>query len=84
MSTFKWNSGSKIKYSCMFQIEKVFPDGGRLVVFPNGTRKELSADGQTVKVMFFNGDVKHTMPDQRVVRNRLRNYESILMTFAPV
>lgn len=55
----------------MFQIEKVLPDGGRLVVFPNGTRKELSADGQTVKVMFFNGDVKHTMPDQRVVSNGL-------------
>uniref|UniRef100_A0A8C2I455 Centrosomal P4.1-associated protein n=1 Tax=Cyprinus carpio TaxID=7962 RepID=A0A8C2I455_CYPCA len=49
------------------KIEKVLPDGGRLVVFPNGTRKELSADGQTVKVMFFNGDVKHTMPDQRVI-----------------
>uniref|UniRef100_A0A673GMF2 Centromere protein J C-terminal domain-containing protein n=1 Tax=Sinocyclocheilus rhinocerous TaxID=307959 RepID=A0A673GMF2_9TELE len=43
------------------KIEKVLPDGGRLVVFPNGTRKELSADGQTVKVMFFNGDVKHTI-----------------------
>ncbi|XP_056320889.1 centromere protein J [Danio aesculapii] len=49
------------------KIEKMLPDGGRLVVFPNGTRKELSADGQTVKVMFFNGDVKHTMPDQRVI-----------------
>ncbi|XP_016298482.1 centromere protein J-like isoform X3 [Sinocyclocheilus anshuiensis] len=49
------------------KIEKVLPDGGRLVVFPNGTRKELSADGQMVKVMFFNGDVKHTMPDQRVI-----------------
>ncbi|KAK7169138.1 hypothetical protein R3I93_005208 [Phoxinus phoxinus] len=49
------------------KIEKVLPDGGRLVVFPNGTRKELSADGQTVKVMFFNGDVKHTTPDQRVI-----------------
>ncbi|KAG1946111.1 centromere protein J [Pimephales promelas] len=49
------------------KIEKVLPDGGRLVVFPNGTRKELSADGQTVKVMFFNGDVKHTMPDQKVI-----------------
>uniref|UniRef100_A0A8C1V1D4 Centrosomal P4.1-associated protein n=1 Tax=Cyprinus carpio TaxID=7962 RepID=A0A8C1V1D4_CYPCA len=49
------------------KIEKVLPDGGRLVVFPNGTRKEISADGQTVKVMFFNGDVKHTMPDQRVI-----------------
>ncbi|KAI7808826.1 centromere protein J isoform X1 [Triplophysa rosa] len=49
------------------KIEKVLPDGSRLIVFPNGTRKELSADGQTVKVMFFNGDVKHTMPDQRVL-----------------
>uniref|UniRef100_A0A672RJH7 Centromere protein J C-terminal domain-containing protein n=2 Tax=Sinocyclocheilus grahami TaxID=75366 RepID=A0A672RJH7_SINGR len=49
------------------KIEKVLPDGGRLVVFPNGTKKEFSADGQTIKVMFFNGDVKHTMPDQRVI-----------------
>ncbi|TRY97097.1 hypothetical protein DNTS_027286 [Danionella cerebrum] len=49
------------------KIEKVLPDGGRIVVFPNGSRKEISADGQTVKVMFFNGDVKHTMPDQRVI-----------------
>ncbi|XP_067300011.1 centromere protein J [Pseudorasbora parva] len=49
------------------KIEKVLPDGGRLVVFPNGTRKELSANGQTVKVMFFNGDVKHAMPDKRVI-----------------
>ncbi|KAA0715721.1 Centromere protein J [Triplophysa tibetana] len=49
------------------KIEKVLPDGSRLIVFPNGTRKELSADGQTVKVMFFNGDVKHSMPDQRVI-----------------
>ncbi|XP_051998639.1 centromere protein J isoform X1 [Xyrauchen texanus] len=49
------------------KIEKVLPDGGRIIVFPNGTRKELSADGQMVKVTFFNGDVKHTMPDQRVI-----------------
>lgn len=48
------------------KIEKVLP-GSRFIVFPNGTRKELSADGQTVKVMFFNGDVKHTMPDHRVI-----------------
>nr|XP_055070437.1 centromere protein J [Misgurnus anguillicaudatus]XP_055070438.1 centromere protein J [Misgurnus anguillicaudatus]XP_055070440.1 centromere protein J [Misgurnus anguillicaudatus] len=49
------------------KIEKVLPDGGRLIIFPNGTRKEISADGQTVKVTFFNGDVKHNMPDQRVI-----------------
>ncbi|KAL6485207.1 hypothetical protein MHYP_G00072520 [Metynnis hypsauchen] len=49
------------------KIEKVLPDGGRLIVFPNGTRKELSADGQSIKVTFFNGDIKHIMPDQRVI-----------------
>ncbi|XP_036427397.1 centromere protein J isoform X2 [Colossoma macropomum] len=49
------------------KIEKVLPDGGRLIVFPNGTRKELSADGLSIKVTFFNGDIKHIMPDQRVI-----------------
>ncbi|KAK1797881.1 hypothetical protein P4O66_008226, partial [Electrophorus voltai] len=49
------------------KIEKVLPDGGRLIVFPNGTRKELSADGLSVSVTFFNGDIKHIMPDQRVI-----------------
>ncbi|XP_062861404.1 centromere protein J [Trichomycterus rosablanca] len=49
------------------KIEKLLPDGGRLIVFPNGTRKEVSADGLSVKVTFFNGDIKHIMPDQRVI-----------------
>uniref|UniRef100_W5KUR8 Centrosomal P4.1-associated protein n=1 Tax=Astyanax mexicanus TaxID=7994 RepID=W5KUR8_ASTMX len=49
------------------KIEKLLPDGGRLIVFPNGTRKELSADGLSIKVTFFNGDIKHIMPDQRVI-----------------
>ncbi|KAL7881326.1 hypothetical protein AOLI_G00081740 [Acnodon oligacanthus] len=49
------------------KIEKVLPDGGRLIIFPNGTRKELSADGLSIKVTFFNGDIKHIMPDQRVI-----------------
>ncbi|XP_072541365.1 centrosomal P4.1-associated protein [Salminus brasiliensis] len=49
------------------KIEKLLPDGGRLIVFPNGTRKELSADGLSVKVTFFNGDIKQIMPDQRVI-----------------
>lgn len=42
--------------------------GDRLIVYPNGTRKEVSADGLTVKVIFFNGDTKQVMADQRVVR----------------
>ncbi|KPP69914.1 hypothetical protein Z043_111293 [Scleropages formosus] len=49
------------------KIETVLPSGGRLIVFPNGTRKEVSADGQTVNITFFNGDVKQIMADQRVI-----------------
>ncbi|XP_046701918.1 LOW QUALITY PROTEIN: centromere protein J [Silurus meridionalis] len=49
------------------KIEKMLPDGGRLTIFPNGTRKEVSADGLSVRVTFFNGDIKHVMPDQRVI-----------------
>lgn len=54
---------------CLYQIERMFPDGGRLTVFPNGTRKEVSADGLSVRVTFFNGDIKQIMPDHRVVRH---------------
>lgn len=50
------------------QVEKVNSDGSRVIAFANGTRKDISADGQTIIVTFFNGDVKQIMPDQRVVR----------------
>ena len=50
------------------QTERLLPCGGRLILFPNGTRKEVSADGQTAKVTFFNGDIKQVLGDQRVVR----------------
>ncbi|XP_040913226.1 centromere protein J isoform X2 [Toxotes jaculatrix] len=49
------------------KIEKVLAGGDRLIVFPNGTRKEVSADGLTVKVTFFNGDTKQVTADQRVI-----------------
>lgn len=49
------------------KTERVLPSGGRLLTFPNGTRKEVSADGQTATVTFFNGDVKQVLADQRVV-----------------
>ncbi|KAM3607861.1 uncharacterized protein V6R79_015268 [Siganus canaliculatus] len=49
------------------KIEKVLAGGDRLVIFPNGTRKEVSADGQTAKVTFFNGDTKQVTADQRVI-----------------
>ncbi|CAH6830410.1 centromere protein J [Phodopus roborovskii] len=49
------------------KVEKVYKNGCRVILFPNGTRKEVSADGKSITVTFFNGDVKHVMPDERVV-----------------
>ncbi|XP_040853760.1 centromere protein J-like isoform X1 [Ochotona curzoniae] len=48
------------------KVEKVYKNGCRVTLFPNGTRKEVSAD-RTVTVTFCNGDVKQVMPDERVV-----------------
>nr|XP_048297960.1 centromere protein J isoform X2 [Myodes glareolus] len=49
------------------KVEKVYKNGCRVILFPNGTRKEVSADGKSITVTFFNGDVKQVMPDERVV-----------------
>ncbi|XP_078118605.1 centrosomal P4.1-associated protein isoform X2 [Sander vitreus] len=49
------------------KIEKILAGGGRLIVFPNGTKKEVSADGLSAKVTFFNGDTKEVTGDQRVI-----------------
>ncbi|XP_020782587.1 centromere protein J isoform X2 [Boleophthalmus pectinirostris] len=49
------------------KVEQVLSNGARLIVFPNGTKKEVSPDGQTVKVTFFNGDTKELTADQRVI-----------------
>ncbi|XP_042638923.1 centromere protein J [Orycteropus afer afer] len=49
------------------KVEKVFKNGCHVILFPNGTRKEMSADGKTLTVTFFNGDVKQVMPDERVI-----------------
>ncbi|XP_030893783.1 centromere protein J isoform X3 [Leptonychotes weddellii] len=49
------------------KIEKVYKNGCHVILFPNGTRKEVSADGKIVTITFFNGDVKQVMPDERVI-----------------
>ncbi|XP_078078204.1 centrosomal P4.1-associated protein isoform X2 [Mustelus asterias] len=49
------------------KIERVLRSGCHVIIFCNGTRKEISADGKTIKVTFFNGDVKQIMPDQTVI-----------------
>nr|XP_020039019.1 T-complex protein 10A homolog [Castor canadensis] len=49
------------------KVEQVLSDGRTIVTFPNGTRKEISADKKNVLIRFFNGDVKKIKPDQKVV-----------------
>ncbi|XP_069866456.1 centromere protein J-like isoform X2 [Dipodomys merriami] len=49
------------------KVEQVLSDGRTIITFPNGTRKEISADKKTTLIRFFNGDVKKIKPDQRVV-----------------
>ncbi|XP_021345234.1 centromere protein J-like [Mizuhopecten yessoensis] len=49
------------------KLERVYRTGAREILFSNGTRKEISADAQTIIVSFFNGDIKQIMPDQRIV-----------------
>ncbi|XP_059504419.1 centromere protein J [Stegostoma tigrinum] len=49
------------------KLEQFLTNGSRIITFRNGTRKEVSADGQSVTITFFNGDVKTFMPDQKVI-----------------
>ncbi|XP_047413906.1 centromere protein J-like [Sciurus carolinensis] len=49
------------------KVEQTLSDGRKIISFPNGTRKEISADGKTTVIRFFNGDVKRVKPDQTVV-----------------
>ena len=45
----------------------MFTNGARQITFTNGTRKQVSADGQLNVVKFFNGDIKHVYPDHHTV-----------------
>ncbi|XP_053568240.1 centromere protein J-like [Bombina bombina] len=49
------------------KVEKLLSDGRRIVIFSNGTKKEISADEKSITVSFFNGDTKKIMPDQSIV-----------------
>uniref|UniRef100_A0AAY4BYB5 Centromere protein J n=2 Tax=Denticeps clupeoides TaxID=299321 RepID=A0AAY4BYB5_9TELE len=49
------------------KVEKLLSSGCRVITFRNGSKKEISADRKSVKITFFNGDVKHLLPDGRVV-----------------
>ncbi|XP_056417663.1 centromere protein J [Hyla sarda] len=49
------------------KVERILRNGCHVILFPNGTRKEVSHDGKSTTVTFFNGDVKQVMADQRVI-----------------
>nr|XP_033795296.1 centromere protein J-like isoform X2 [Geotrypetes seraphini] len=49
------------------KVEQLLTDGRRIVTFCNGTKKEISADGKSTTVTFFNGDIKKITSDQRVI-----------------
>ncbi|XP_026778705.3 centromere protein J [Pangasianodon hypophthalmus] len=49
------------------KVEQLLSDGSRVIVFRNGTRKEIGADQKSITVMFFNGDVKRVLPDGTMV-----------------
>ena len=53
--------------SLLLQLEKTFRTGAKEIRFPNGTVKEISADGQTIVCRLANGDIRQILPDHRVV-----------------
>lgn len=52
----------------LLQVEQLLSDGSRVIVFRNGTRKEIGVDQKSVTVTFFNGDVKRILADGTMVR----------------
>ncbi|XP_053344873.1 centromere protein J [Clarias gariepinus] len=49
------------------KVEQLLSDGSRVIVFCNGTRKEIGADQKSITVTFFNGDVKRILADGTMV-----------------
>ena len=45
------------------RIERVKSDYSKTIHFSNGSKQEISADGQHIPVYFFNGDYKETLAD---------------------
>lgn len=51
----------------ILQVEQLLSDGSRVIVFRNGTRKEIGADQKSTTVTFCNGDVKRVLADGTMV-----------------
>ena len=49
------------------RIERIKPDQSKQIIFPNGSKQEISADGKHIRVQFYNGDFKEKHPDGRCI-----------------
>jgi hypothetical protein len=49
------------------RIERIKPDMSKQIIFPNGSKQEISGDGQHIRVQFYNGDYKEKMSDGRCI-----------------
>ncbi|XP_063078764.1 uncharacterized protein si:ch211-140l13.3 [Engraulis encrasicolus] len=49
------------------KVEQILSSGCRVITYRDGTRKDVSVDGKTTTITFFNGDVKETLGDDTVV-----------------
>ncbi|CAF1039542.1 unnamed protein product, partial [Adineta steineri] len=49
------------------RIERIKPDQSKQIIFPNGSKQDISADGRQIRVQFYNGDYKEKLSDGRCV-----------------
>jgi len=45
----------------------LLPDGTKLILYPNGNRREVWPDGKGSQVIYYNGDIKQKLADGCVV-----------------
>ncbi|CAF2894051.1 unnamed protein product [Rotaria sp. Silwood2] len=49
------------------RIERIKSDLSKQIVFPNGSKQEISSDGKQIRVHFYNGDYKEKLSDGRCI-----------------
>jgi hypothetical protein len=49
------------------RLERIKSDQSKQIIFPNGSKQDISADGKQIRVQFYNGDYKEKLSDGRCV-----------------
>ncbi|CAF1390477.1 unnamed protein product [Rotaria sordida] len=49
------------------RIERIKSDLSKQILFPNGSKQEISCDGKQIRVHFYNGDYKEKLSDGRCI-----------------